>query len=71
VVSIVTDGSPADDAGMHPSDKILAIDRRAVTSPADVASILSACHPGQTVPVEVLRAGRTITLKVTLGYRPT
>jgi len=70
VIDTVADGGPADDAGIQPDDEILAIDGQAVTSPADVTRILSACRPGQTVPVEILRADRTITLKVTLGYRP-
>ncbi|MGH3292963.1 MAG: CHAT domain-containing protein [Trebonia sp.] len=70
-VEIATYGGPADDAGIRPGDQLLAIDRRAITSPTDVAHILSVLRPDQTVPVEVLRGGRTITLKVTLGYRPT
>lgn len=70
-VEIAGYGGPADDAGVRPGDQLLAINGRAITSPADVARILSACRPDQTVPVEVLRGGHRITLKVTLGYLPT
>jgi S1-C subfamily serine protease len=74
LVSGVIPGSPADDAGIQDDDQILAISGHAITSPADVTKILSACQPGQIVEVEILRRQAQgyvrLTLTLTLGYRP-
>jgi len=51
-------------------DVILSIDGHKVVSPEDLARLVAAREPGETVKVEILRDGRRKQVKVTLGTRP-
>jgi stage IV sporulation protein B len=71
--------SPAARAGVHVGDYLLAVGGRAVQDAADVAAALRAALPaaaGRTtaaaaaVDVQVLRAGRTLTLRVVPVWSP-
>ncbi len=76
VVNAVVDGSPADEAGLrNPSqnstDIITAIDGTAITSMDDLLAYLAGnTRPGDTVTMQINRAGETIELDLTLGNRP-
>ena len=77
VVQTVTNGSPADKAGLHAgsqsgrgADVIVALDGKAVTSADDVVQAVSAKQPGDTVSVEYYRGNDKHTANVTLGERP-
>jgi len=51
-------------------DMIAAIDRHAVESPADVSAVMRAVRPGTPVRVDVLRAGKLRTFRITTtSYR--
>ncbi len=71
MVTNVIKESPADDAGIQRYDVILQIDGREVEgSVAGAAKMLAEFDAGDTVRLELLRHGRSMTLDVELGERP-
>jgi S1-C subfamily serine protease len=66
----VQDGTPAATAGIKDGDIITKVGAKTIDEEHPLDAVLSQFTPGQTVPVEVLRDGKTITLSVTLGTRP-
>jgi putative serine protease PepD len=69
-VADVTDGSPADKAGVKRGDVIKRVDGEAVQDPEDVAQAIGDDKPGDEVDVLVERDGSTQTFHITLGKRP-
>jgi serine protease Do len=69
--ALVTDvpEGPALDAGMLSGDVILSFNGNAVPDTRELVQMVGNSGVGQAVPLEVLRAGDTITLTVTLGRR--
>ena len=67
---VVRPARPADEAGIKDGDIIVTSTARPSTSEHPLDATLSQFAPGDTVPVEVLRDGKTVTLQVTLGTRP-
>jgi putative serine protease PepD len=61
--------SPAERAGIRVGDVITRSNGMGVQEPADVASSISRSEPGASIDVEIERAGRDVTLGVTLGDR--
>jgi putative serine protease PepD len=70
VVGQVVPGGPADDAGLRPGDRIVAIGARTISQSDDVASAIISRKPGEQVPVRVRRGGSERTVTVKLGTRP-
>ena len=70
LVDEVTGAGPAASGGMLPGDVIVGIAGQAVTASEDVSLAILNRKPGETVEVEVERAGGRATLSVTLGTRP-
>jgi S1-C subfamily serine protease len=82
VVTDVTGGSPADDAGVRAArstergaprggDVLLAIDGARLARTEDLTAALERLDPGEGVELTVLRDGRRITLEPELGRRET
>jgi S1-C subfamily serine protease len=82
VVSDVTDGGPADDAGVRGAgsvergaprggDVLLAIGGTALAETADLTAALERLSPGEEVDLTVLRDGRRVTLEAELARRET
>jgi len=78
-VTMVTEGGPADDAGVRAAsattrkggDMIVAIDDYPLTDFSDLVSYLVAhTDPGHTIELTIIRDGETIQLPLTLGERP-
>ncbi len=67
VVSRVVDGSPADNAGIEQGDIITEFNGTSVTSYSAFNSEKLKCSPNQEVTLTVYRAGRTYSVKMTLG----
>lgn len=63
-------GSPADDAGLEPGDRIIAIDGAPVAQFEELAGLIVAYAPGQTVDLEIVRNGEPMMIKATLGAKP-
>jgi len=82
VVSSVTDGSPADDAGVQEArstergaprggDVLLAIDGTPLARTEDLTAALERLDPGERIDLTVLRDGRRIMVEAELGRRET
>jgi S1-C subfamily serine protease len=82
VVSDVTSGSPADDAGVREArsiergaprggDVLLAIDGTPLAETSDLTAALERHSPAEDVELTVLRDGRRLTLEAELGRRET
>ena len=63
IVEQVVPGKPAERAGVHAGDKVLAVDGTPTRSPSDVASVTNA-KPGGTVTYRIERNGSTLELPV-------
>jgi len=70
VVSGVTEGSPADRAGIKSNDVILKLDGHAVDDIADLRNRVSTTKPGTNVELSILRDGSTRSVTVKLDELP-
>ena len=70
VITEVTSGSAADEAGLEVGDLVIEIDGSSVQGPADLAAQVQTHQPGSTVDLVLVRDGDEMTLTVTLGERP-
>lgn len=69
-VTQVTDGGPADLAGLKPGDIITHIEGEDLISAETLRSLISTSTPGSTVSLRVWRSGDVIELRATLGQMP-
>jgi S1-C subfamily serine protease len=63
----VVPGSPAEEAGISPSDVIVAVDDEEVAEPGDLLAELRTRDPGDTIDLTVLRGGDQQSVDVELG----
>ena len=70
ITEIVASG-PAADSGLQVGDLVTAVDALGVRSMTDLAGRIRSYSPGDSVVLDVIRDGESITLTVTLGARPT
>ena len=70
LVQDVTEGSPGERAGLKAYDLITSIDGSAVDSNDGLIRLVSDAAPGTTVRLDVVRDGKPVMLRVTLGERP-
>lgn len=63
----VWQGSPADEAGIEPGDRIVRIGEEEVTSPEVLRAVVLELAPGDEVEVDIVREGESQTRKVRLG----
>ena len=69
VVGVVPDG-PSATAGVQAGDIITEINGQPATAPNELESLTISEPPGSTVNLTIYRAGKTSTVKVTLGAQP-
>ena len=69
VVTEVTAGSAAEDAGVEVGDRIVTINGAPVTSLEELAGLLQTQFPGDAVELQIVRDGETIFISATLGGR--
>jgi putative serine protease PepD len=69
VIYSVVPNSPAAQAGLRAGDLVVAADGKAVAGKDDVRAAIQAHQPGDTLTLQVVRDGRTITITATLGSR--
>jgi len=70
IIADVTDGSPADKAGLKPDDVVIGVDGREVRDHSDLTSYISSRPPDSTVHLKILRNGAEKEVAVTLGTFP-
>jgi serine protease Do len=70
IVSDVTEESPALAAGMQQGDTILKVDGKEINDSRDLSRKVAQLKPGQSVPVTVVRDGKTMDLSVKIGTMP-
>ena len=66
-VAAVDPGSPAAAAGLRPGDRVVAVDGHPIATADAVRHWLAYAYPGLAVDVSVVRDGRPLTVRVTLG----
>ena len=69
VLTLVTEGSGAAEAGLQVDDIVVALDDEPITSMFDLAVAVRRYRPGDTVTVTYLRNGEEQQAEVTLGER--
>ncbi len=68
-LSGVRPGSPADQGGLKGGDIIIKFGSKVITNIYDYTDAMGSYKPGDVVDVIVLRSGKEVTLKITLGRR--
>jgi S1-C subfamily serine protease len=68
-ITSITEGSAADEAGLMIGDLILSIDGAPVTAFEELAGLVVARAPGETIELQVVRNGEPLIIEVTLGAR--
>jgi serine protease Do len=67
LVTRLEDSGPAKAAGIQPGDVIIEFNSKPTKSSAELIATVSATQPGTTVPVKVVRSGKTVSLNVKVG----
>lgn len=70
LIARVEDGSPAAKAGVKPGDVIVAVDGRAIESPADLRARIGLLPVGERIEMTAIRDGRPITLSARVENVP-
>ncbi len=70
LVSEVAGGSPGALAGLKREDVITKVDGKAVDTSTRLRNLIAAARPNSTVALEVIRDGKTRTVSVKLGAKP-
>jgi putative serine protease PepD len=71
VLKTIQSGSPAEKAGLKVGDVVIAVDGDAVNSSDSLVGQLRERPVNTQVTLTVVRDGKSIDVKVTLGTRPT
>lgn len=69
LVNDVEEGSPAEEAGLQPSDIIIEFDGKTVDNSGTLPQLVGRVAPGTEVELTIMRKGKRKTLDVTLGER--
>ena len=69
-VEHVVRGGPADKAGVKTGDRIVGIEGKNVTQPAEVSRTVTSHKAGETVTLSVERGGNSINASIILAARP-
>lgn len=70
LVQDITEGSPAERAGLRPYDVIMSFEGRRIGSDDELIHEIAAQAPGTTVSIRVLRDGHQVPVTVKLAERP-
>lgn len=70
LVNSVIANSPAARAGLKRGDVVRRFNNEVVDTADKLQSLVAGTPPKKTIPLEVIREGKTITLSLTLGERP-
>ena len=67
----VTEGGPAEKAGLQANDIITAADGKEISGKSGLSSIIADCAAGDKLTLSVYRQGQTLTVTVTVGEQTT
>ncbi|MFM8714564.1 MAG: S1C family serine protease [Actinomycetota bacterium] len=70
IIATVQPGSPAEKADIRIGDIVLAVDGEPVNGQAGLVAAIRDRNPGDTIAVELVRAGARVTVSATLVARP-
>ena len=70
LIQDITEGSPAERAGLKPYDVVVAFDGQPIASDDELIREISGRAPGSVVQLRVLRDGRQVPIIVKLAERP-
>ncbi|ANY14520.1 trypsin-like peptidase domain-containing protein [Bordetella pseudohinzii] len=70
IIAGILRGGPADRAGLRVGDIVQAINGQPARNTVTLLGQIAAVTPGQGATLRVLRAGKTVDIKVTMGTRP-
>lgn len=70
LITDITDGSPADRAGLKPGDILIRFNGHGITDSRDLTQFVSSTAPGHRVSIQYLRGGKMLTSSITPGQRP-
>ena len=70
VVQVIA-GSPAARAGLKTGDVIVSLDGTKLTEESALGRLVKSRKPGTTITLEILRNNRPLTVRLTLGEKPT
>ena len=70
LVVVVTEGTPADDAGIETGDVIIEIGGEVIDGSGDVPTAIRSHRPGDAISVVVNRDGERVEVEATLTERP-
>jgi serine protease DegQ len=70
LIAGVLRGGPADRAGIKAGDILVAVEGRPVGDSSDMLNLVAALQPGKLATLRLLRAGKPVESKVTVGKRP-
>jgi len=70
IVAGIQRNGPAAKAGMRAGDVIIGVNGETISDRRTVMDLIAQIKPGEKLTVKVLRAGKTIKLKATVGERP-
>jgi len=70
IVAGVYPDSAADRAGLHPGDILTAVGEKAVNDARSAMNITASLTPGTQVELAVVRHGKPLSLRTTIGERP-
>lgn len=67
----VTEGGPAEKAGLQANDIITAVDGKEISGKSGLSSLIADCAAGDKLTLSVYRQGQTLTVTVTVGEQTT
>jgi serine protease Do len=70
LIAGVEKGSPADKAGLEPSDVVLKFDGKPVSSSVELPRLVGAVKPGQRVTLQIWRKGSTKDISLVVAESP-
>jgi serine protease DegQ len=70
LIAGVLRGGPADRAGIKAGDILVAVEGKPVGDSSDMLNLVAALQPGKLAKLSLMRAGRPVEAKLTVGKRP-